>query len=263
MIKSSINSTLGLATGFLLTIILHELAHYIMSVILGYEATLYHNRVFSETNGIKNHEIMIAGIAPLFSLVQGVLAYQASKKMESSSISLFVLWFGITGIITFFGYLMIAPLIPIGDTGKVFSLLNIPWVIQAITSIIAIAMVTIILMKSAKQFERYAIEDFGSVEVNRKKWSVSLILMPLLLSIVLVTLFQFPIPHILSILATICIPFSIMAVFGAFIGSKDKLRKDPQGNSINQDISIPLICLFIFVGILNRILVNGISLANN
>ncbi|GAB3015135.1 hypothetical protein GCM10027284_38140 [Cyclobacterium sediminis] len=43
MIKSTINSTLGLATGFLLTIILHELAHYIMSVILGYEATLYHN----------------------------------------------------------------------------------------------------------------------------------------------------------------------------------------------------------------------------
>lgn len=68
----------------------------------------------------------------------------------------------------FFGYLMIAPLIPIGDTGKVFSLLNIPWVIQVMASIIAIAMVTIILMKSAKQFERYAIEDFGSVEVNRK-----------------------------------------------------------------------------------------------
>lgn len=258
MTKSTINSTIGLATGFLLTIILHELAHYVMSVILGYETTLYHNRVFSNTNDVKNHEIMVAGIAPIFSLIQGVLAYQASTKMETSSKSLFVLWFGITGIITFFGYLMIAPLIPVGDTGKVFFLLNIPMVVQVMTSIIAIVMVTIILMKSAKQFERYAIEDFGSVKVNRKKWSIAIILIPLLLSIVVVTLFQFPIPHIASILPTICIPFSIMAVFGAFIGSKSKLRMDLQGKSINQQISIPLIGLFIFVVILNRILVNGI-----
>ena len=258
MTKAIINSTLGLTTAFLLTILLHELAHYLMSLGLGYESTLYHNMVLSKTNDIKSHDIMIAGIAPLFSLLQGILAYQLAKKMKTSPQSLFVLWFGLAGIITFFGYLMIAPLIPIGDTGKVFLLLNVPMFIQIICSILAIGIVTIILVKSAKQFERYAMEDFGSISVNRKQWSFSLILIPLLLSIIVVTLFQFPIPHIVSILATICTPFSIMAVFGTFIGSKNELITDSKGKSINQHISVFLISLFVLVVILNRLLVNGI-----
>ena len=49
MIRTIINFTVALSTAFLLTIILHELAHYIMSITLGYEATLFHNKVVSKT----------------------------------------------------------------------------------------------------------------------------------------------------------------------------------------------------------------------
>jgi hypothetical protein len=258
MTKTIINSTIGLTTAFLLTIILHELAHYLMSISLGYETTLFHNKVFTKTSGIKTHEILIAGIAPLFSLTQGIIAYTFSKIMKSNSISLFTLWFGIAGIITFFGYLMIAPLIPIGDTGKVFLMLNISLIVQIIISIIALVTITILLMKFTKQFERYAIDDFGDIKTNRKKWSISLILIPLLISIVLITILQFPIPHIASILATVCAPFSIMAIFGTFIGNKNEIIADLQGKSVNKHISIPMLFLFISTIIINRILVSGI-----
>ncbi len=258
MIKTIINSTIGLTSAFLLTIILHELAHYLMSISLDYETTLFHNRVITKTNGIKTHEMLIAGIAPFFSLVQGIIAYTFSKNIKSNSTSLFILWFGLAGIITFFGYLMIAPVIPVGDTGKVFSMLNISLIFQIIISILAVVTITILLIKSAKRFERFAIEDFGNTKTTRKKWAISLILIPLLISIVLITILQFPIPHIASVLATVCAPFSIMAIFGTFIGNKNELITDLRGKSINEHISIPLILLFILIITVNRILVSGI-----
>ena len=177
--------------------------------------------------------------------------------MATNALSLFVLSFGVAGIITFFGYLMIAPLIPVGDTGRVFSLLGVPIVIQVVFSIIAVFCVTLILMKSTKYFERYAIEDFGSLSTNRKRWSIALILVPLILSIAIVTLLQFPIPHIASIIATVCAPFSIMAVFGTFIGSKKEINRSENGSSINKRISIPLLTFFILVIIAIRMLVSG------
>ncbi|WP_452222787.1 hypothetical protein [Lacinutrix chionoecetis] len=258
MTRTIINSTIALTTAFLLTIILHELAHYVMSISLDYDTTLFHNKVVTKTSGIKTHEIMIAGIAPLFSLAQGIIAYTISKAMKPNPISLLILWLGIAGIITFFGYLMIAPIIPIGDTGKVFSMLNIPMIIQVIISILALLVITILLMKSTKQFEKYAIKDFGDIKTNRKKWSISLILIPLLISIILITIFQFPIPHIASILATVCAPFSIMAIFGTFIGGKNEIKADLQGNSLNKNISIPILFLLILTIIVNRMLVSGI-----
>lgn len=258
MIKGIVNSSIALTTAYLLTIILHEIAHYLMSISLGYETALYHNYIYYVSSGSKMHDILIAGIGPLFSLILGVIAYSVSKKIKTSPISLFALWLGIAGLVTFFGYLMIAPLIPVGDTGKVFSLLNIPMWLQIIISIFAIIAITIILIKSTNQFEKYATEDFGSIKINRQKWSVSLILIPLILSIILISLLQLPIPHIASILATVCAPFSIMAVFGTFIGRKDKLNRDLDGISINNKISTMLIAALVIMVIINRILVYGI-----
>ena len=249
---------MGLTSAFLIAIVLHEVSHYLMSIGLGYEAELFHNRVETEKLGNPTHEILIAGIGPVFSLIQGLIAYYYSKKMKTSPTSLFVLWFGLAGIITFFGYLLIAPLIPVGDTGKVFKLLNIPMYAQIICSVIAITLVTIFLIKSSKEFEKYAVEDFGSLRTNRKKWSFSLILFPMLISILLITLFQFPIPHFASIIASICTPFSIIAVFATFIDGKKAINMNLDGRSINQDISKTLVIIFVLAIIVNRTLVYGV-----
>ena len=146
-------------------------------------------------------------------------------------------------------------LIAVDDTGKVFEILNVPMTLQFIIAILAIIVITIIFVKSTKIF---AIKDFGSTKVNRIKWSLSLMLFPLLISIVLITLLQFPILHVISILATSCAPFSIMAVFGTFIGNKEKIGRDLNGKSIKKYVSIPLISLFVLAVIFNRILVHGI-----
>ena len=257
MKNAILNSFLAISSAFLLTILLHEIAHFLTAILLGYDATLYHNRVLVQTIELDINKILFSGIAPIFSLAQGLVAYEISKKLKTSILSLFLNWFGVAGIITFFGYLFIAPLIPFGDTGQVFHLLKVPFTLQLIISILAVILLTIILMKSTVTFERFAEEDLGSTKQNRKRWAFSLILIPLFLSIPLITLFQFPIPHFASALATICAPFSIMAIFGTFMGSKHQLQKTSNGKSINSQISIRLITFFCIVLLINRTLVNG------
>lgn len=99
---------MALTSAFLSTIMLHEVAHYIMAFILGCEPTLFHNRVEYAPNGSVYNDLLIAGAGPLFSLILGVTAYQFAKKNIPGAVPLFVLWFGLAGLITFLGYLMIA-----------------------------------------------------------------------------------------------------------------------------------------------------------
>lgn len=178
--------------------------------------------------------------------------------MKTNAVSLFVLWLAIAGFITFFGYMMIAPLVIIGDTGKVFQILGVPFIIQIVFAILSLIVITVILIRSTRLFEKYAIETFGSIKENRKKWAFSLILVPLLSSIGLVTILQLPIPHFASILATTCAPFSIMAIFGTFSGSKKELNRALKGKSINEKISVTLLILFFLAVCINRFLVTGV-----
>ena len=60
------------------------------------------------TNGPEIDRLWIAAAGAVISLIQGVLALQFAERMKTKVESLFFLWFGIVGLITFFGYLMIA-----------------------------------------------------------------------------------------------------------------------------------------------------------
>lgn len=257
MKNTILNSTLALSTAFLITILLHEIAHYALAIGLGHEAILYHNRVDGTIGNIE-HQLLILAAGPLFSLFQGVLVLQCAKKMRPTAVSLLVLWFGIAGLITFFGYMMIAPISAIGDTGKIFHILNISIIVPAVLAILSLIVLTLILMKSAGFFEKYTVDCFGPNKTDRKKWAISLILVPLLVSIVVITVLQFPIPHVVSILATVCAPFSIMAIFGTFMGTNKKLRGKVSSSSINEKKSTLLLSIFVLAVLVNRILVYGI-----
>lgn len=254
-----LNSTVSLSSALLLTILLHELAHYTMSILLGYDATLYHNRVLTMDIASVHHEILVAGIAPVFSLVVGLVSYYISTRSTPSHQSLYLLWLGIAGVITFCGYMMIAPLIPVGDTGKVFALLGVPMMIQVVVAVLSLVAVTLFLIKSTSHFERFAIEDFGSTKATRSRWALSLILFPLLISIALVTVLQFPVQHFASILGVVCAPFSIMAVFGTFMGSSQPLVKGNGAFDIGGSISWGMIVFLVGLIIANRLLVSGVG----
>jgi len=231
-----------------------------MAIVLGYDATLFHNYVAFPTPKNVNHQILIAGIGPVFSLLSGIIFYQMAKSNKANIYSLYFLWMGIVGISSFFGYLLIAPFATFGDTGKVFNLLEIPMELQIIFSVFSIAMITIILIKSTRHLENFIIYDFGSTRTNRTKYAISLILIPLISGIILSTALQFPIPHPLSLIASICMPMCIMAIFGTFLGSNKALAVNKDSSQNLHKFSYIMALLFIFTIIINRLLTYGISI---
>ncbi len=259
MTRALINSMLALSAAFLFTIILHESAHYLMYQVLGLDATLYHNRVMPLAPlEDKGDEVLIAGIGPLFSLLLGIITYLIASRIRNGPLSLFTLWLGINGILVFFGYLMIAPIMPVGDTGRIFALFDVPVWIQIVVAIVAVISLILFLTRSSSRFEKYASKDFGTISLNRKKWSMTLILFPLIGSVVVVTVLQFPVVHFISILATVCTPWANMAIFGAFIGNQTPINRGAPDMSVNDSISILLVLLFIVSLAANRILVGGV-----
>lgn len=254
-----INVTLALCAAFLTNILLHELVHYLTALSLGNQATLFHNYVLANLPASALEEGLYAGLAPLFTLLSGLITYRIGRKHNASALSLYLQLFGIIGIISFFGYLLISPMIPTGDTGKVMHILGIPLWQQIIISAFSLPAITLILMKATPDFERFSSIDFGDNRTNRKKWSMSLILYPLLISIVVISLLQMPVPHIASILATVCAPMSLMATFGTFIGNKETLTITPAADWLTGQLSWAFVFLFIIPMVLNRILVFGVG----
>lgn len=253
-----LNSILVFIAAYLLSIILHELAHFIMAVSLGYDATLFHNRVTYDGRDNTLHEVLIAGSGPLYSLVQGIVSLFLLRRMSASATSLFVLWFSVIGFISFFGYLMIAPFIPFGDTERVFNLLEFPFFLQIIIAIIAVITITIILMRFVTSFEQFVSIQFQTIKETRFKWANSLILIPLIVGIIVITILQFPIPHFASILATTCAPFSIMATYGSMLGRRDPINTSSSKPHLHEKVSVLLIILLIVSIVLNRLLVQGL-----
>ena len=254
-----LNSALALSSAFIFTIIFHELAHYVTALILGYEAIIFHNRVVYEMLSSPEDELGIAAAGPIFSLVQGVVAYNSVKRFPPNGFSLWLLWMGISGILTFMGYLMIAPLVQVGDTGKVFSILGVPPMIQIGLAILSAIALTIIFIFSARMFEPFVGEDLGGDKKKQAKWAQNLIMFPLFIGLLLVTILQFPVTHFISLVGTIFPPFAIMAIFGAFMGRKLSFSSFQATTNIHLHISVFLVVLTVLGILLNRWMATGIS----
>ncbi len=256
-----LNSLLAFTGAYLSTILLHELAHFMMAIGLGQEATLYHNRVFTQFREEKNlHPILVASAGPIFSLVQGIVFLKLSKYLKTGLKSMFTLWMGIAGLISFFGYIMIAPIIKDGDTGFVFQQLGIAIWIQISAAILSIIAITLILMRTVKNFEQFVSLDKSKQIFDRIAWANALILFPLIIGIILISLLQLPVPHFASILATILAPMSIMAVYGTFLASKTKIEHPGPMTNISIKFSIPLLVIVLIIILANRLLVFGLHL---
>ena len=260
MKNATINSSLALSSALLLTIILHELAHFLVALSFGSDATLFHNRVVNSIRFDQDYkEFVFLAAGPLLSLIQGVVFLKLSYKNKPSVIALFYSWIGITGLVTFFGYVAIGPIIPFGDTGRMFSMMSVPIWIQIIIALLSLLSVTLILIKTTKLFETFISGDLSNIKLTRKKWAISLVLIPLLACVIITSLLQFPITHFINILATASSPFAIFALFGSFIGSKNEIKSKGEITNISSSISYLLIILFISIVIVNRILVSGIT----
>jgi hypothetical protein len=256
-----LNSTILFVVAGILEMTLHEFGHYFAAILVHAKGiSIHHNYVSNIDEGLPLKNILlIKGAGPLVSLIIGVFFHIAcSLQKRRNTAFLFKLYMAAFGYIGFFGYLMIAPMFTGGDTGYICYALQFPlWV----TIVIAVSG-GLILYFLIRTLMKYFVE-MGSKEILEKKetrisFIHSLLLLPVLFGIPVTTLLNLPVVVLISLIAPLCSPFTLLWDYGNALDKNYHLKTtNSHFNRLNR-LNFVLILLFILTIIYNRILVKGI-----
>ena len=260
-INVTVNSLILFVIASTLVMILHEFGHFFASILVhAKQISIHHNYTSNVDEGLSlKSTLLIKATGPLVSLIIGV-AFQfiCSRQLKRNFLFLFNLYMSAFGYIGFFGYLIIAPMFPNGDTGYICYSLGFPIWLTIIIAIIG----GIALYISINSLMKYFVE-MGSKEIienkdSRNTFIRSLLLFPLLLGIVLTTLLNLPIPAFVSLIAPICSPLTFMWGYGNALKKNYSLDNANKSFQHLSKLNIWLFAFLFLTILFNRLLVIGI-----
>jgi hypothetical protein len=256
-----LNSTMLFVIASILTMTLHEFGHFFASSLVhAQHLSIHHNYTSNSNEGLSlQSTLLIKSTGPFVSLVLGVFFhFICSRQVKRNVLFLFETYMSLFGYIGFFGYLIIAPVTPGGDTGYLFYSLGFPiWlmIVLAVIGAIALYFLINILMK---YFVEMGTKEIIENKKNREIFIRSLIFFPLFIGIVLTTLLNLPVQVIISLIAPICGSLTILC------GYDNALKKNYYLKNVNIEfeefnkINFLLFAFFLLTIVLNRLLVYGI-----
>jgi len=256
-----INSAMLFVIASILTMTLHELGHFFASILVhAQQISIHHNYTSNYSEGISlTNTLIIKGTGPLVSLMIGVLFhFVCSRRVRRNALFLFQLYMSIFGYIGFFGYLIIAPLTPTGDTGYILYSLPIPVWVMVVLAVVGAAALYLLINGLMKYFV-----EMGSIEIienaeERLKFVRSLIYFPLIVGIILTTLLNLPVPVIISLIAPICGSLTILCGYDNASTKYYSLKTTNKEFEKFNRFNYPSFGFFVLTIILNRLLVYGI-----
>jgi hypothetical protein len=258
-----INSTILFVIASTIEMTLHEFGHFVAGILVHTkDLVLFHNYVAENPDELSLLKVIIVKAAgPLVSLFIGILfQFICSTNSKRDLSFLLKLYMSVFGYIGFFGYLIIAPIFINGDTGYICHVLNFPIWLTILIAIIGVIILFLLMRSLVRYFVELGTIEIISTKESRTTFIKSLILLPLLIGILITTLLNLPIPTLLSLIAPICSPFTIMWTYGYALNKNypiTMMNKDLESlNSIN----LKWIVLLLFTIALNRLLVHGLTL---
>jgi hypothetical protein len=208
-----INSILIAISTSLISNILHESAHYLIAKYFNLNPELHHNYVKTLIEPSDKQLMFIALAGPTFSLIIGIiLLFIAIKFITPSLLKLFLLWFGMSNILNFLGYILIAPFINDGDTGRVFNYIKIPFFLSIIIAVITFLITKKLFQYLSKEFIYYKNAEIFDKKENQKQ----LLIFPMIFLIIGVSLLNFPIAVWFSLLPTVFVPMTYLSTIRAY-----------------------------------------------
>lgn len=200
----TLNSTLLYVAAFLLTTIIHELAHALVGTMNNSSPVMHHNYVehLATDHLTANQQILIALAGPVISLIQGLFAgYLYLRSPRERMTDLFLLWTAVLGFNNFLGYLMTGPFFGNGDIGRVYDILDTPAWIQIGLAVAGAGILLFIAYKLTVPFLRFSYErDWVGDGRSRKNFSFHILILPWIIGSVIVTVLYLPIIAIVSII---------------------------------------------------------------
>lgn len=209
----AINSVLIAISTSLISTILHESAHYFIAEYFNLNPELHHNFVRPLIEPSEKQLMLIALAGPTFSLLIGILILFISiKRIKPSLLKLFLLWFGMSNILNFLGYMLIAPFIKDGDTGRVFNYFKIPFLFSIVIAVITFLITKKVFQYLSKEFIYYKNAAIFDKKENQKQ----LLIFPIIFLIIGVSLLNLPIAVWFSLLPTIFVPMTYISTLRAY-----------------------------------------------
>jgi hypothetical protein len=140
--------------------------------------------------------VLIAAAGPVFSLVQGVALLPLLRRSRGAGTgSLFWLYMCVFGLINFFGYLLIAPLVAGGDTGQIVARLHVPMAAQWAVAVASLLSLGFLIGSTAPLFLRHLPTEMQAAPAARTEGMRALLLWPWLVGSVVLVLLALPAPH--------------------------------------------------------------------
>ena len=174
---------------------------------------MHHNYVSHLVEIGRGQSAIEAAAGPLFSLLLGVIiTFFAIKTVKPSLFKLFLQWLGMGNILTFLGYMLIAPIAKNGDTGRVFDYLGVPIYSSIALAILSFLFINWLFAKFATEFVFYKNDEIFNQNETKKQ----LFVYPIYGSIILMTLLNLPIVTWVSLLPTIFMPMTYFGTMGKY-----------------------------------------------
>lgn len=190
------------AAAFLLTTLLHELAHAVAGKLLGTLPVLYNSHVEGRNEQVPTATTLAVALAgPLFSLVQGAALLARARRDQGTGLrSLLLLFLAVFGLINFLGYVMTAPFFPYGDLGKAAQLLHVPLVATGVAAAASAWLLAKLIRGTGPLFLRFVPAAAQPDKAERGRYVRALLVWPWLLGSILITGLSWPWPTLLSLI---------------------------------------------------------------
>lgn len=212
------NATCLYIAAYLLTIMVHELGHALLSAGLGGRPILYSTSVVNANDAALSAtaHVLIAAAGPLVSLLQGLALLQLVRRSRVAGAGrLLALYLGVFGVINFLGYLVIAPFVAGGDTGQIMRILRVPAGVQWAVAAAALVVLIVVVRRTAGLFLSTLPAGVQADPTARTGALRALILWPWLLGSVVLVLLALPAPHPAVVANMFMSPMALRGAYAA------------------------------------------------
>lgn len=258
----TLNSMLLFVIASITVMTLHEAGHFFAAILVqAKHISIYHNYTTNRIAGLPlSSELFIQAAGPLVSLAIGLIFhYLCSRQAGRNTGFLFKVYMSAFGYIGFFGYLLIAPVFPDGDTGYICHALGFPlWLTIAIALCGALALF-LLINALMKYFVGMGTYEIVANRGRRKRFMRSLLIYPLMGGIALTTLLNLPVHAVISLAAPVCCPLSFLWGYGSAFYKKYDTGNNAQNASNLGKLKPWLLIVFVLIVIVNRALAHSIS----
>lgn len=159
--KMLINSTVAFVCAGIVAVTLHELAHLLAGLMLGYGSTFYPSAVNPLAEPSTQHQMVIAAAGPLFSIVSGLLVVLYGRNWGKGFYRLLAMWFGYLSAQVGFGYCIVAGVMGVGDTAQVLRLMHASWLWYGLVFVFGVGGMLFLARSIAREAVRYCGMDVG------------------------------------------------------------------------------------------------------